>query len=470
MNDDRKTDLSCFFSPKSIAVIGASRNEKKAGHGILKNILWTSPHDKSIQIFPINPKAQEILGLKVYPSLKDVPIDLDLVIMFVAPKIIPNLLKDCYRKKVRGVIIESAGFAETGEEIGIEIQNKIINLGKEYNIRIWGGNCMGTVTDELITTFEPITKQMRRKGNLSIVGQSGYFSGAIILQLFTEKFVGIRKACSIGNRFDINECDLLIDFINDQKTEVGAFYLEGLKHPKKFLSLAKKFTQDKPLICLLGGLSNVGKKAALSHTSSVAHGSSELISAALRQSNIIQVHEFGEFLNITEAFAKLPLPKGNRLAIVTITGAGGVIGSDIASNYQLEIPEFTVKTSDKLQEVFPPWMPPKNPLDSWPSFEIHGIDKALRHIIPTLFESGEIDMVLLMIAAMQVATSFDPSIIQDLQELGPIVTYFVGESSMKNKWTIYIRSHGGIVYDDIQSAIKVLNILSSYGLKLKNQE
>ena len=123
----------------------------------------------------------------------------------------------------------------------------------------------------------------------------------------------------------------------------------------------------------------------------------------------------------------------------------------------------------RAEEVFPAWMPAKNPLDSWPSFEIHGIDKSLRHIIPILFESGEIDMVLLMIAAMQVATTFDPKIISEMQELGPLVTYFIGESSLKNKWTSYIRSHNGIVVRDIQSAINVLHILSSYGMRKKSE-
>ena len=455
-----KNDLTCFFKPKSIAIIGVSRNEKKAGHGILKNVLWSFPHKEFI--FPINPKANEILGLKVYSSLLQIPVDVDLVIMFVSPSLIPSLLEECYQKKARGVIIESAGFAETGLE-GKSIQEEIKKLGKEYGIRIWGGNCMGTVTDELITTFEPIAAKTRKKGNISIVGQSGYFSGAVILQLFTERYLGIRKSCSIGNRIDINECDLLEDFMEDERTEIGAFYLEGLSNPRKFLKLARKFTQTKPLICLLGGQSEVGKKAALSHTSSTAAGSPKLLEDILKQSRIIQVSEFGEFFNVVEAFSKLPAPMGNKLAIVTITGAGGVIGADLAAKYNVEIPELSEATTEKLQTVFPAWMPPKNPVDSWPAFELHGLDKALRQIIPILFQSGEIDMIVLMIAAMQVANSFNPQIIYEMQVHGkPIVTYFVGDSNLKNEWTNKIRSDGGVVYEGIDTAIKVLAMLISH--------
>jgi len=455
-----KNDLTCFFKPKSIAIIGVSRNEKKAGHGILKNILWTFPHEELI--FPINPKAKEILGLKVYPSLLKIPVDVDLVIMFVSPKLIPSLLGECFHKKVRGVIIESAGFAESGLE-GKAIQKEIKRLGKEYGIRIWGGNCMGTVTDELITTFEPINAEDRKKGNVSIVGQSGYFSGAVVLQLFTERFLGIRKSCSIGNRIDVNECDLLEDFLEDERTEISAFYLEGLSNPRKFLKLARKFTQTKPLICLLGGQSEVGKKAALSHTSSTAIGSPKLLKDILKQSRIIQVSEFGEFFNVVEAFSKLPAPQGNKLAIVTITGAGGVIGADIAAKFNVVIPELSEATTEKLQKVFPAWMPPKNPVDSWPAFELHGIDKALRQIIPILFQSGEVDMIVLMIGAMQVARTFDPQVIRDMQiHAKPIVTYFVGDNTLKSQWTGKIRSDGGVVYDDIRTAIKVLSLLSSY--------
>ena len=129
----------------------------------------------------------------------------------------------------------------------------------------------------------------------------------------------------------------------------------------------------------------------------------------------------------------------------------------------MEIPELSEATTEKLQRVFPAWMPPKNPVDSWPAFELHGLDKALRQIIPILFQSGEIDMIVLMIAAMQVATTFDPQVIRDMQIHGkPIVTYFVGDSTLKNQWTNKIRSDGGVVYDDIHTAIKVLSLLSSY--------
>ena len=455
-----QSDLSCFFQPESIAIIGVSRNSTKAGYGILKNVLWTFP--KTDKIFPVNPKANVIMGLKVYQSLLDIPGKVDLVIFFVVPGIIPALLHECHQKGVKGVIIESAGFAETDIE-GKAIQEKISKLGKQFNIRIWGGNCMGTVTDELITTFEPMSANMRRKGVVSLVGQSGYFSGAVILQLFTERYTGIRKAASIGNRIDVDECDLLEDFKEDKETKVAAFYLEGLKRPRKFLKLAKEFTRTKPLICLLGGQSKVGRSAALSHTSSTAHGSPQLLSDLLKQSRIIQATDFGEFFNIVEAFAKLPLPKGNRLAIVTITGAGGVIGADIAAKYDITIPKLSESTTRQLEKLFPVWMPPKNPLDSWPAFEIHGLDEALRQIIPILFESNEIDMIVLMIAAMQVAITFNPAVVGDMQVYKkPIITYIVGDNTIKSQWTSDIRSKGGVVFDDINTAMKILDLMASF--------
>ncbi|MHA2154889.1 MAG: CoA-binding protein [Candidatus Hodarchaeales archaeon] len=455
-------DLSCFFNPESIAIIGVSRNSTKAGYGILKNVLWTFPNTE--KIFPINPRAKEIMGLKVYHSLTEIPGNIDLAILFVTPRTIPSLLQDCYLKGVKGIIIESAGFAEIGKE-GKTIQEEIRCLGKQFNIRIWGGNCMGTVTDELITTFKPITADMRRKGVVSIVGQSGYFSGAVILQLFTERYTGIRKAASVGNRIDIDECDLLQNFLEDETTKVAAFYLEGLKRPRKFLKLAKKFTRTRPLICLLGGQSEVGRSAVLSHTSSTAHGSPQLLSDLLKQSKILQATEFGEFSNIVEAFAKLSLPNGKRLAIVTITGAGGVIGADIVAKYNITIPELSISTTHKLQNLFPDWMPPKNPVDSWPAFEIHGLDEALRQIIPILFESDEIDMILLMVAAMQVAITFDPTVVRDMKKYNkPLVTYIVGDDAIKSQWTSQIRSEGGVVFDDINTAIEILDLMASYSL------
>ena len=453
-----KTGLSMFFAPKSIAVVGVSRNPSKAGHGILKNILWSFEYKDNI--FPVNPSATEILGIPAFASLLEIPIDIDLVILSVPPKIIPGLMSQCYEKKVKGVIIESAGFAEVGEE-GEKVQNEILKLAKKYNVRIWGANCMGTVTDTLVTTFEPFDDNIRVKGHLSIVGQSGYFGGAVLLQFFSERKIGIRKACSIGNKVDVDECDLLIDFLNDEKTNVAAFYLEGFKNPRKFLQIARKST--KPIICLLGGQSPVGKKAVLSHTSSTAHGSPELLASLLSQSGIIQVEEFGELFNVVEAFTKLPVPKGNKLAIVTITGAGGVIGADIASKYNIELPDLSNQVTKKLQQIFPSWMPPKNPVDSWPAFELHGVDKALRKILPILLQSDEIDMVILMIACMSVAKTFDPMIVKSMNKYAkPLITYFVGDKEIKDNWTRTIRSNNGVVFDNIRTCIRTLYFLNLF--------
>ncbi|MHA1973485.1 MAG: CoA-binding protein [Candidatus Hodarchaeales archaeon] len=462
----RKNGMSCFFNPKSIAIVGVSRNPSKAGYGILKNILWS--YNQKDKIYPVNPTAENILGLRVYKSLSDIPADIDLVIFFIRPKIIFEMLDVCVEKKVKGIIIESAGFAEVSDE-GRKIQEAIEQKAKKTGIRVWGANCMGTITDSLVTTFEPISEDMRISGGVSIVGQSGYFSGAVILQFFTQRYVGIRKACSIGNRIDVDECDLLQDFLSDGKTRVIAFYLEGFKRPRKFLDLARK--SSKPIICLLGGQSEIGKRAALSHTASTASGSPELIKCILKQVNIIQVSDFGEFFDTVEAFAKLPLPNGNKVSIVTITGAGGVIGSDIiANNSSLELPEFSSDTTEKLQKIFPEWMPPKNPLDSWPAFELHGIDKALRTMLPVLFNSKEVDMIILIIACMEVAKTFDPNIINFLKQYrSPVVTYFVGNAKLKDEWTNVIRKNGGIVYDDIKTCIKVFDQLYSFGRKIRQQ-
>ena len=452
-------DLSMFFQPSSIAIVGVSRNPKKAGYGILENVMRTFPFKD--RIYPVNPSAKKILDLPVFSSLREIPDSIDLVILFVPPKIIPDLLEQCSKKQVKGVIIESAGFAEVGQE-GKQIQEQIRELGQKFKIRIWGGNCMGTVTDELITTFEPIPEEIRIKGGLSLVGQSGYFSGAIVLQCFTERFLGIRKACSIGNRIDVDECDLLEDFLTDDKTSVAAFYLEGFKRPRRFIEIAK--STKKPIICLLGGQSVVGKRAALSHTSSTASGSPELLSGMLKQAGIIQVQEFGEFFNTVEAFLKLPIPINKNLGIITITGAGGVIAADIAAQTELEIPQLSSEATKALQEVFPSWMPPRNPVDSWPAFELHEIDGALKQIFPILLNDDTINSIILMLACMSVAITFDPKIISSITSYNkPVITYLVGDKKIKDVWTSVIRKHGGIVCDDIKSCVKSIETLYLWG-------
>lgn len=443
-----------FFNPQSIAVVGASRNPSKAGYMILENILKT--FDRKL-IYPINPSADTILDVKCYKSLLDVQSDIDLVIFFVPPKFIPKLLIECSQKNVRGVIIQSAGLKEVGGE-GEKIQEEIRKLGEQFNIRIWGGNSMATITDTLITTFLPILEGEQSKfGDVSIVGQSGYFSGAIYNLFVTERNIGIKMASSIGNRIDISENDLVEYYLHDSDTKVIGVYLEGFKDPRKFLSITRR--SKKPIVCLIGGKSKTGKKAALSHTASTASGSAEVLEGILKQGNCISVDDFGEMFDLLEGFSKLPVIKGNRITIATITGAGGVVGSDIADKNGFILPEFSEVTMKDLQNVYPPWMPPNNPLDLWPAIEIANANEAITNSLDVVFKNDEVDAAIVMMAALHLkqSKSFSPSILLELMKKynKPILLWIVGLNDMKQQWKTEYRKESGMVLEDIQSCFNV---------------
>ncbi len=463
------SDLSMFFEPKSIAVVGASTNPKKGGHNILKNIIKSWGKER---LYPINPKADEVLGVKAYPSLLDVPEEqIDLVIIYINAKYVLDILKQCEKKKVRGVLIESAGFAEVGGE-GKKIQEEMERFAKRTGIRIWGGNCMGYIMDGLITTFLDIKEVP--VGGLSLVGQSGYFSGAIYEYVVTERKLGIRKACSIGNKTDVDENDMLGDFLKDDKTEVIVLYLESFKDGRRFYELSKEVSKKKPVICLPGATSEAGKTAAASHTGAIAGSASfEILESILgKQAGVVLIRDFEEMFDLAEGFLRLPLPKGNNLGIITITGAGGVVASDLAYQYGLKVPSLPSEVEEKLKTVYPSWMPPKNPADSWPAFEQHGVIPVLKTELEAMLSNDAFDMLLIIMASIKVALDFNPEIIGEYIKKynKPIVMWITGEKEVTEEWVDRLRKSGGVAYDGVETSIKVLRKMYDYYLYTQKKD
>lgn len=455
------SDLSMFFNPKSIAVAGASSNPSKGGYTIVTNIMRSWGKEC---LYPINPRGGELEGLKVYKSILEVPLDqLDLVVVFLPPQLVLRTLKECVEKKVLGVLIQSAGFAETGEE-GKNIQEQMVELSKKHNIRIWGGNCMAFIMKGLVTTF--LTIDHLPVGPLSIVGQSGYFSGAVYESLVTERGLGIRKACSIGNKTDVDEYDLLFDFGQDPEAQVCAFYLEGFKDGRRFVQLARNISKEKPIICLPGATSPVGRQAAASHTGAIISDSTPLLFRSLLENyaGIVLAEGFEDLFDLAEGFTRLPLPKGRNLAVVTITGAGGVITCDMAVKYGLNVPPLPEKVRKKVGKVFPEWMPPANPIDSYPAFIHSGINNALEVILETILSEDSFDMVVLVMASIKVVYEFDPSLIGKYTQKyrKPVVCWVMGEKEVTEDWTRTLRDSGTTTFRSLDTCVRVLAKMIQY--------
>jgi len=449
-----------FFKPSSIAVVGASSDPSKGGNMILTNIARSWGTNR---LYPVNPRGEEIMGMRVYKSLEDIPEEqIDLVILFIPSRFIIQVLEQCVKKEVRGVIIESAGFAEVGKE-GKKIQDDMVRISKTSGMRIWGGNCMAFIMKGLITTFLVIDKVT--EGNLSIVGQSGYFSGAVYEYLVTERDLNIRKACSIGNKTDVDECDLIIDFDKDPGTKVAAFYLESFKDGRKFVELAKDVSKRMPVICLPGAMSETGRQAAASHTGAlITRTPSKLFKSVLTNAGVILAESFKELFDLSEAFSRLPVPEGRNLAVITITGAGGVVACDVAEKYGLNIVKLPVEAEKRLKTVFPSWMPPRNPVDAWPAFEKSGLMNALDTMLDCILAEKDVHMLIVMMASIKVAYDFDPAIIGKYinKYNKPIVTCITGEKKLTERWVKVIREGNAVNFDSIDSCIGILAKMAEY--------
>ncbi|MFX0134390.1 MAG: CoA-binding protein [Candidatus Hodarchaeota archaeon] len=401
-----------FFSFKTVAIVGASRNPKKDSNNIVRNLTF----QKDLKIFPINPSATEILGLKAYPSVLDIEGDLDLVIIFIPPANVLKVVKECVQKKVNFILIESSGFNEVGN---LELFNEIKQITSDAGIRVWGPNCTGYADfhNQLFTPFVPLKPVLRDvdieelKGSVSIASQSGMMAGGMMLQMITgnpsKNYSPINKILAIGNKLDINECDALEYMGKDPKTKVIGLYLEGFIDGRRFFELASEIVKEKPIILLKGGTTKSGLNAALSHTGSLSTND-EILNGVIKQTGIIRVYDFSEFLQVLHVFSLLldngkELPRDNRVAILTISGGAGVVLSDNVDKIKnLKMAIYEEKTRKRISKYFPDWMKrgKDNPCDIWPAIDKSG-GVALGDTIVALSKDKNVDIIILTIIAVR---------------------------------------------------------------------
>ena len=385
--------MEFFFKPKGIAIVGASANATKGGHVILNNVI------KGFKgaVYPVNPRYSDINGIKCYPTVLQVPDPVDLAIIFVPAAFVPAVLQDCAQRGIRGAMIESGGFAETSEQ-GKQLQDSIIAIHKQTGIRIWGPNCMGLVdaVRGLVFSFlfPVIWETGLDPGNVSLVVQSGMLSAGFLVDIMTNGIMGISKACSIGNKADVDECDILEYLINDADTGVIGLYLESIPNGRRFMELCRR--AEKPIVVLRGGKSQKGAEAALSHTASLA-GDGAVINGALAQVGVVAAHDFRQMMDLCRTLANYPeiTPKDhNRIAILTISGAAGIVSSDFIEEHDLTVAELSAGTKKALKEIFPDWMPVSNPVDLWPAVELYGPEKAYIKAFEAVCSDPKVDAVL----------------------------------------------------------------------------
>lgn len=343
-----RESISNFFEPLSIAIIGSFREGFFGGYVIVKSLLGSG---YSGQIYPVNPAYKEVHGLKVYPSITEVPTTVDLVFILINARSVMRVVQECAQKGVRSFIVVADGFAERDLE-GKHLQSELVGYASDHGIRIIGPNTAGVVNTT--NGFNPCPYDAGyyrfRQGPVAVCAQTGMINP----QAFpypTFRF-GVSKICDFGNKCDLDECDMLEYLADDPDTQVISMYLETIRDGKKFLATAKRVASLKPVLILKSGRTREGAKASVSHTGGLAVDD-KIFEAACNQAGILRLDRFADLFEIPKIFASQPLPEGNRLGIVTFTGGIAVLAIDEATKYHVDITSLGTKTTHFLDAIFP---------------------------------------------------------------------------------------------------------------------
>ncbi|MFA7301572.1 MAG: acetate--CoA ligase family protein [Candidatus Shapirobacteria bacterium] len=350
-----KTDLKGMFEPKSIAVIGASREPTKVGAIVLKNTIMSGYSGK---IYPINPKIESVGNLKFYKRINDLPEIPDLLIVAIPAKIANSVIEEAGKFGIKNAVIFSAGYKEEGQE-GKVLEDELKNVAEKYNINILGPNCLG-FNNKSFSLNATFGQDIKNKGNLRIISQSGAIATALVDWGETIN-LGIDQLITLGNKAVVNENDIL-NYWNDGKYHPTGLYLESISDGKKLVEILKNYTKNNPVFILKPGKSNGAIKAMMSHTGAIA-GEDSILNEAITESGAVRCEELSDFFDLCMAFKTSKLPAGNRVAVVTNAGGPAVLTTDTIEKYGLKLAEISPETKAKLDDCLPRMASFMNPVD-----------------------------------------------------------------------------------------------------------
>lgn len=425
MPADPANSLKAFFTPASVAVIGASTHPEKLGYAVLKNLV-EGGYSRRGQVFPINPKATEILGQRAYATVQEVPGPVDLAVIVIPYPLVPQALRTCGEKGIPAAIVISAGFREAGRE-GLERELELIEIARRYGIRLIGPNCLG-----VIDTFTPLNASFAAgtppKGPMAFMSQSGAL-GTAVLDIALAGRLGLSKFVSLGNKADVDEIDLLQAWQEDDATRVILIYSEGMRDGQKFIEVARQATAKKPVVAIKSGVTQAGSRAVSSHTGSLA-GSEQAYQAAFRQAGVLRADSMQSLFDIALALGYQPPLRGDRIAIVTNAGGPGILATDALERAGLSLARFTTETIASLQQYLPDAASAANPVDVLGDARADRYRFALEKVIADPDVDG-----LLVLLTPQAMTEIE----QTAQVVGemargsekPVLACFMGEAQVE---------------------------------------
>jgi acetyltransferase len=421
-NSPMTHDLAPFFSPVGVAIIGASQDPRKLSHGILKNMTL---YGYQGGIYPVNPKADQILGLNAYAHVGDVPDPVDLAVVVLPAPMTPGVLRACGERGIKAVIIISGGFKEVGGA-GIELEKECYQIAESYQMRLIGPNCVGTLDlyTGLNSTF---IEGIPAKGSIGFVSQSGAVCGGVV-DLIADKGIGFSHFASLGNELDVNETDVIAYFGEHPQVKVIAAYVEAIEHGQRFIEVVSQVSRKKPVVLLKAGRTDAGAKAVSSHTGSLA-GAYAAYQAAFTQAGVIEVDDIGSLFDVAWALSCQPLPEGNRVAIFTNSGGPAALASDSLASHGFTLAEINKENQAQLAEKLNPSAQVGNPIDM-----LGGAEAAeFEHCFQVLSDQPNINILLPMLVPQSLVNPADIArvIVQNAQQTEKtVLACMVGERSL----------------------------------------
>ncbi|MFW9866996.1 MAG: CoA-binding protein [Candidatus Thorarchaeota archaeon] len=482
--------LHDFLRPKSIATFGANNTfGTTMGTMLLIRIINSNFKGK---IFPIHPKLDVILGYKAYKSISDVPGIPDLALIVLPPRVVPQVFKECGEKGVKKIILISGGFRELAGDRSNTLTEEIVEIAKKYGIRFTGPNCLGAynswIYPEADGTFNTMMwREQTGRSKFSMVSQSGTLASQLWLDPDYPDF-SVGKAISVGNEANIDLVDFLEYFKDDVETDVIGLYIEEVKRGKKFIQLAKEISLKKPIVAMYGGGSQAGNRAIRSHTGSIG-GDLKIFDAMTKETGIIKTNDVEEFLDLISMLLKpnFPLPRGQRIGIITFAGGPGALLATNAERKGFIVPEFSESLKSKLEKTLPHTASWNNPIDI--TFDMN-IFNLYIHFPKLLMKSGEIDIIIIYGAmGFQSMVSFDnqnekisnnielmedmrdrvdemdkvliaPTLASSQKYSVPII--YINPNSYADEWSKKIREYGGVVFQFWDRPVNCLAKLCDY--------
>jgi len=459
------SDIEYILSPKSIAVVGASNRPGSLGLAIFRNLLEAAYQGI---LYPVNPKAKSIQGVKAYPNLVDIPDEVDMAVLIVPSEQVESVIELAARKGIKGVIVITAGFKEIGGH-GVELEKKVQAMAKAHGIRMLGPNCLGVInTNKDVRMNATFSRLMPKPGNIALVSQSGAMCVAI-LDFAEGRNMGFSKFVSIGNKADVNEVDLLRYLRDDPDTKVIIMYLEDITDGHAFIEAARDITlvAGKPILALKAGRSPEGARAAASHTGSMA-GSDTAYDAIFMQGGIQRVEGVSELFNYALAFSTQPLPKGSRIAIVTNSGGPGIMATDALIRPGITMAQLSEATKKRLREKLPPTASVNNPVDVIGDADAKRYEAAIRYTL----EDENVDGAIVILAPAATTEIMEtakilPRVAKDIDK--PILSSFMGLVDV-SEGVRYLEQNGIPNYVFPEEASRTMAAMIRYRENMKPHE